>query len=196
MDRLQRLRYITERYEQLQGLRLIPLGIPFLLSAAWRDGHLSWMPWTEGKGARVWFVLLMALAFTVSRAVRIYYRHHFGDVQPAATVKAPLAAFVFVALFILAISIPGGPQPVSIPALVIAVGLAWVGVVGGQIRPHYLAIAAFVAVFAVLGLLDVPVHTRDVIFDQIVGVGLIVVGIGDHLILRRSLVPVSHANAF
>ena len=33
-----RLRYVTQRYPQLQGLRLLLLAALFLLSAAWRAG--------------------------------------------------------------------------------------------------------------------------------------------------------------
>jgi hypothetical protein len=41
----------------------------------------------------------------------------------------------------------------------------------------------------------VPFHTREVLLDRLVGAGLVVIGVGDHLILRLTLVPVSHADA-
>jgi hypothetical protein len=195
MDHLRRLRYVTERYEQLQGLRLLPLGIPFLLSAAWRDGQLTWAPGTYGVGPRIWFVSLITAALGLSLMARNYYRRRFGNVQSAATIKTPLAAFVFTVMFVLAASLQTDASSVSIPAVIIALGLGYVGLVGGLARPHYLAMAGLVALFATLGPLGVPLHTRDVLCDQLVGIGFIAIGVGDHLLLRDTLVPVTHVNA-
>src|SRR5689334_209315 len=130
MDHLQRLRYVTERYEQLQGLRLAPLGIPFLLSSAWRDGQLAWAPGTSGVGARIWFTVLIAGAIGLSLIAKTYYRRRFGNVQSAATVKAPLAAFVFTAMFVLAASLQTSSSAIPVPALIVALGLGYVGLVG------------------------------------------------------------------
>jgi hypothetical protein len=195
MDHLQRLRYVTERYDQLQGLRLVPVGIPFLLSAAWRDGRLTWVPWTGGAGVRIWFAVLVTCSVALSLRARTYYERRFGDVRSAATIKTPLAAFVFTGLFILSASLhPEGHTGVSVPALILALGLGYVGMAGGLMRPHYLVIATCVAGVALLGLLGVPHHTRDVLWDQLIGMGFVVIGVGDHLLLRRTLVPVAHVN--
>jgi hypothetical protein len=196
LDHLQRLRYVTERYEHLQGLRLVPLGLPFLLSAAWRGGHLTSLPGTSGMGPRVWFAALVALAVALSLLVKVYYERRFGDVQSTVRLEAPLAAFVFSALFILAASLQRETHPaLSIPAVIVALGLGYLGIVGGLLRPHYVVMAISVAAFAVLGPLGVPYHTRDVLWDQLIGVGFVVIGVGDHLLLRRTLVPVTHVNA-
>jgi len=195
MDRLHRLRYVTERYEHLQGLRLVPLGIPFLISAAWRDGQLAWAPGTGRIGARIWFVSLFTAAMGVSRIARNYYRRRFGNVQSAATVRTPLAAFVFTAIFVVAASVQPDSPAVSIPAIIVSLGLGYVGFVGGLARPHYLAIAVLTALFSTLGPLGVPLHARDVLCDQLVGIACIAIGIGDHVLLTETLIPVSHVNA-
>ena len=117
MDDFERLRYVTERYAHLKGLRLVPLGISFLASAAWRDGQLRRGPGTAA---------------------------------------------------------------------------ACIGISGGHPRTHYLALAAVCLIFATLGTSGVPIHARDVLLDDLIGIGLIVVGIGDHLLLRRTLEPVTH----
>ena len=195
MDHLQRLRYVTERYEQLQGLRLVPLGIPFLVSSVWRSGQLAWIPWTSGAGARIWFVTLVAAAVVLSIATKTYYGRRFGDVQSAVTMKAPMAGFVFIGLFIVSASRQPDVQTVSIPAVILALGLGYVGTAGGLLRSHYLAVAACVAIFAVLGMLGIPFHTRDVLWDQLSGMAFIVIGVGDHLLLRRMLAPGTHVNA-
>jgi len=198
MDHLRRLRYVTERYEQLQGLRLVPLGIPFLLSSAWRSGQLTWVPWTTtaGIGARIWFVALVTGAVALSLLTKTYYERRFGDVQSALTIKAPLAGFVFTALFIVSSSLqPDTRTAVSIPAVIIALGLGYVGMVGGLLRPHYVMVAVCVALFATLGTVGITLHMRDVLWDQLTGIGFVVIGVGDHLLLRRTLVPVAHVNA-
>jgi hypothetical protein len=193
MDQLRRLRFVTERYEHLQGLRLVPLGIPFLISSAWRDGELAWVPWTHGNGARLWFLALLGVAFSVSVRLRGYYQRHFGDVQAVGSLSGPLATIVFLALFLLAASLPD--SPVSMPAIIVALGLAYVGLAGEERRLHYLVVALFVAIFACLGALGVPGPDREVLFDELAGVGLIVIGAGDHALLRRTLVGVSHVTA-
>jgi hypothetical protein len=147
-------------------------------------------------GARRWFVMLMASAVACSLLAKTYYERRFGDVQSAVTVKAPLAAFVFTALFIVAASLqPAVQNAVSIPAVIVALGLGYVGMVGGLVRPHYVTIAVCAALLAALGPLGVSCHTRDVLWDQLIGIGFVVIGLGDHLLLRRTLVPVAHVNA-
>ena len=194
MTDLRRLRYVTERFPHLPGLRFAPLGIPFLISALWRDGHFTWVPWTADGGARVWFVALLALAVGCSFLAKAHYRRQFGDVTPAINVTAVLAACVFAGLLMLAAALQG-ETVVSIPALVAALGLAYVGIAGGQLRWHYLVVAVLAALFGMLGLVGAPIETRSVLFDLLIAFGFVVIGLGDHLLLRRTLAPVSHVEA-
>lgn len=194
MTDLRHLRYVTERYAQLQGLRLIPLSIPFLASSLWRDGQLAWVPGTSGVGPRIWFLALLAVAVGLSFAAKAYYRRTFGDVSPAINVTAALAASVFVGLLIVAGALQADTS-VSAPALIVALGLGYVGLAGGKMRWHYFVVAILVALFAVLGALGVPFHTRNVLCDQLIALSLIVIGLGDHLLLRRTLAPVLHVEA-
>lgn len=194
MTDLRRLRYVTERFPHLQGLRFVPLGIPFLISALWRDGYLEWVPGTTGAGARLWFLALLALAVGCSFLAKAHYQRLFGDVTPAINVTTALAASVFAGLLLVAVALQNDTV-VSVPALVVALALGYVAVAGGQLRWHYIAVAGLVAVFAMLGLVGVPAQTRSVLFDLLIAIGFVVIGIGDHLLLRRTLVPVSHVEA-
>jgi hypothetical protein len=126
---------------------------------------------------------------------RTYYHRRFGEVRPAASIQASAAVFVFITVFVLAESLQIDPATVPVPAIIVALGLGYVGLAGGRARPHYLTMAALVALFTMLGPLGVPRHTRDVLFDQLVGIGFIVIGAGDHLLLRDTLVPVTRADA-
>jgi hypothetical protein len=193
MHDLQRLRFVTERYPHLQGLRLIPLGLPFLVSAAWRDGQLAWVPGTHGPGAGFWFFGLMIAALSLSVALGRYYRRRFGSVQPARQATGALLGLLFLALFFGSLWTQDLLSPkLSLPAIVIGTALGYVGVAGGQLRTHYIALAALCLCFATLGSFGVPLHARDVLLDDLIGIGLIVIGVGDHLLLRRTLEPVSH----
>lgn len=195
MHRLRRLRYVTERYEQLQGLRLVPLGIPFLLSSAWREGRFTWVPGISGAGPRIWFVALSLFAIGLSAAAKIYYQRRFGDVQTAAPARTTIAAFAFSAVLLAAVSLQDLLQsPISIPSMILALGVGRVGMSGSVIRPHYLAVAATVGAFALSGALGVPFHIRDVLWDRMIGMSFLVIGIGDHVLLRGTLVPVTHAD--
>jgi hypothetical protein len=193
MHDLKRLRFVTERYPHLQGLRLVPLGIPFLLSALWRNGQLPSVPGTAGHGAGYWFVGLIVIALVASSLVGRYYSRHFGSVEPERAKSDLLAAVGFLAIFFAAVwtqdQLASGP---SIPALVIAIALGYVGVSGGGFRAHYLAVAILTLLFATLGPLGVPMQIREVLLDHLIGFGVIFVGIGDHLLLRGTLQPVPH----
>src|SRR5258707_1067429 len=76
MDDLRRIRYVTEHYEQLQGLRLLPLSVPFLLSSLWRLARPAPLLSTTG------WTLLLASAFALSALIGRYYARHFGQAQP------------------------------------------------------------------------------------------------------------------
>jgi hypothetical protein len=189
----QRLRFVTERYPHLQGLRLVPLGFVFLVSAAWRDGQLSWLADTAGHAAGFWFMGLLIVALAISSVLGRYYRRHFGTVQPERRAKGPLLFILFVALFAAAAWAQDSLRThLSLPLVVIGMLLAHLGLAGGQRRSHYLALATGCLVFANLADFGVPAHARSVLLDDLIGIGLIVIGIGDHFLLRRTLQPVPH----
>src|SRR5258708_32534962 len=77
MDDLRRMHYVTEHYHQLQGLRLLPLGVPFLLSVPW---SLARMP--RGLSAAV-FLLLLAAGLAVSGPIGRDLTRRFRRGRPA-----------------------------------------------------------------------------------------------------------------
>src|SRR2546426_8784852 len=87
------LRYVTQHYLQLQGLRLLPVGAVFLMSAMWRavgphstDGAIS---------ARLWFYGGLVAAVMGSFVIRAWYRKRFGFVsQPIYGGAPPLIALL------------------------------------------------------------------------------------------------------
>ena len=196
MDTLHRLRFVTERYPHLQGLRLVPLGFPFLISGAWRSGSFAEVPDTLGVAPRYLFLALLAVALALSALAARYYRRQFGTVQPQRRVRRAVAFGLFAGGLAAAAWMQDAVAPaIALPTVVIAVALGWLGVTGGQPRAHYVALAGLCLVFATLGALGISVETRDALLDNLIGVGLIVIGIGDHMLLRRTLEPVSRVEA-
>ena len=187
-----KLRFITEHYARLQGLRLIPLGILFLCLAAWRANLLPGLPaYDSDRGAR-WFVGGLMLAVAGAYAIGNWYGHQFGTVEPrrfrtggpsllanAAIVGGLMILHDFVR------------PPLSLPMLYVGIVFAYTGMVQGGIRKHYLLIAAACLVFANIQRFNVPYETGKTLLNLLVGCGLIVAGIGDHLVLRKTLRPPS-----
>lgn len=195
MDRLQQIRYVTQRYRHLQGLRLIPLAVPFLASAAWRAGYLGWAPGTAGRGPEHWVAIIFLLSLVAAIAFGPYYQRQFGAVQPQWRIRGPLTLVGSVGALALAMWLQSRqPAAISLPLLVIAASVGYVGVLDGLTRPHYLAVSASCLSLAMLGAGVAP-HTRVVLLDAATGTGLIVVGLGDHLVIRRTLTPGPHVQS-
>ena len=195
MDPLQRLRYVTQRYPDLQGLRLIPLAVPFLMSAAWRAGYLRWVPGTTGRGPQHWFAIVFVVALVGATALGSYYRRRFGVVQPLSRIRGLFTALTSLAAFAFAIWLQSKqPHTLSLPLLVIAASIGYAGVLDGLPRTHYLAVSASCLALGMLCAGTAP-QTRVVLRDALTGIGLIVIGLGDHLLIRRTLQPAPHVHS-
>jgi hypothetical protein len=181
-----RVRYVTERYAQLRGLRLVPPAFCFVASAAWRAGLLGWLPWIDGKGARAYFFGGLAIAVIASSRISRAYRRHIGDARPRVGRTGVLTLTASCGLLFLFTLLPSRPGSVSIAAVFAACALACLGLFEER-RRHYLIVSGASLLFALMPVLGVPPAIRDVALDLLIGGGLIVAGLGDHLVLRRTL---------
>jgi hypothetical protein len=175
------VRYVTTHFSRLQGLRLVPLGVPFLLSAAWRARWLSWWPGVTGRGAAVWFFALLATAIAVSFPIRTWYEYHFGVVVSRGRHSGvgPIVASAAVVVLAIWFQLEFAP-PVLTPLLVVGLVLALIGWRDLAVRPHYIAIGVACASYACSQVLGVPLLARAILLDLLVGISLIVAGVGDH----------------
>ncbi len=99
MEDLRAIRYVTDNYQDLQGLRLVPLGVPFLAYAAWR---LDWLPWAPRDLAVPWIVGSFVVALLISVVLGRHYQRHFGSVHRLPSrFRMPLALVVVLAFLIL-----------------------------------------------------------------------------------------------
>ena len=183
MDRLRRIHYVARHYRQLQGLRLLPLSVPFLLSALWRLAF----PGSGSALPSAGWVLLVAAAIAASALIGRYYTRRFGKANvfpwPTAVALGGSAAVVLALEWIQELR----RFPVSLPVVFVAAVLARVGLLSDGLRLHYVWIGAACAVFAALTPLGVPPDLRSAALDLLVGGGIAAAGIGDDRVLRRAM---------
>ena len=195
MADLRTVRYVTENYVHLQGLRLVPLSAPFFASAVWRAGGLRWWPGTTGRGATYWFLASLALAVGVSFVIRTQYHRRFGQVRSFARDSGAWTLTVCAGCLLGALGMQETlAWPVSLPALFVGVVVGALGAMHGAFRRHYLLIAAACLGFAVLHPLGMSVSTQSVVLDLLIAMGLLTAGIGDHLVLRDAFVSAGAAS--
>lgn len=190
MADLMTLRYVAEHYAQMQGLRLVPLGLVFLALAAWRDGQL--FPSAARPSVLRMFGLAVILALLAALVIGAWYRRRFGVVHPlkvAAGAPALVATFA-VAVVLIAVQ-DAIDAPFSLSLTFVAAALAYTGVAHRGLRKHYLWIAVPCLLLANAAAFGVDSVTSQVMLDLLIGGGLLVAGIGDHLVLRRVLQPPS-----
>src|SRR5579871_99317 len=160
---LDRIRYITEHYAQLQGLRLLPLSVPFLVAACW---DLFPMIRPEAVPPRVVELILVAFALAVSFPIRVYYERQFGTVPTLPWRSGVLPLLGYGALLAVAeITRERLFWSFPIPVMVLAVLLARLGLRASGLRSHYLWMALACMAFLALGRWHVSTQIRATAFD-------------------------------
>jgi hypothetical protein len=186
-----KIRFVTANYHQLQGLRLVPLGL-FLALWASLDllGFFDPARFAPGDHAKVltrigfayWLGLLLALAAPA------YYRYRYGSVDPFDRRSRNRWITAAVIGFFVLVRIDRDLQwPVSLHLLLVSMALFITVWHDGRIRSHYLAPALVWLAVSFLPALDVsPANLRMTLF-ALGGLTLVSCGIGDHLLLTRTL---------
>ena len=186
-----KIRFVTANYHQLQGLRLVPLG---LFLALWAS--LDWLGFYDPArfppadrtmiltrtGYAFWLGLLLALAAPA------YYRYRYGSVDPLDRhLRNRWITAAVIGFFVLARIDRGLQWPVSLSLLLVSMALFITVWHDGRIRSHYLAPAVVWLAVSFLPAWDVsPAHLRMTFFG-LAGLTLVGCGIGDHLLLTRTL---------
>ena len=190
MADLERVRDVTKHYERLHGLRLVALGVPFLISAAWRAGWLGGWPSRDPRVAGYWFVASLGLAVAVSYLIRAWYRHRFGRARSTLWSSGALTLFAVSTAFLAAIGLQTELSwRLSVPALFLSAVFTSIGLKRRGWRRHYVAVAGVWVVFAMLGVAGVSIATRNVALDVVIGLSLMIAGLGDDRVLKSSLRP-------
>ena len=191
-----RLRYVTSRYPQLQGLRLIPLSLVFLASAAWRAGLLPLLGDSRLLVPQLWFMAALVAAVVVSFPLRVWYTRRLGSVGQYGSRSA--------ALPLLATAVAAGAAlwlqialhwHVSLPAVTVAVALLAVGAAHYEFRRHYIAAAMVLFAFALFPLGTWDSGALSAALDGAIGLSMLIAALGDHLLVVRTLRPPQGAHS-
>jgi hypothetical protein len=186
-----KIRFVTANYAQLQGLRLVPIGVVLLLL-----GVVTILGFADPVGVapadRARFLTRMGYAFWIGLGLALaapaYYRHRYGSVDGLDRRRRNrwITAAV-IAFFVLARVDSSLNWPVSLSLLLVAVSLFVTAWHEEWIRPYYPAVALVWLVAACLPALGVPAPGTRLTLCFLGGLTLIVIGVGDHLLLTRSL---------
>ncbi len=197
MQDLKRVRYITANFSALQGLKLVPVGLLFLVFAA-QDTGWAWLVRRQGDCTVTLPLLLVVIAvyFSIGR----YYDRTFGRVQRTAGGLGDLVSLAFIGLLIGAIVAEMTWKPsVSLIGLVMAVGFVGAGVRSG--RWYYVGLGLLTAVVSLAplwlkgSLIGGHVGSFSFTFDVVLGLTYLVGGLADHYLLVRALKPAGKEGA-
>ena len=182
------IRFVTANYHQLQGLRLVPLGLLLVLLGMLDNGLL---PPAFGA-ARARYLTWIGLAFTLLVALTVLapliYRLRYGSVDPVARgwrnawITAAVAGVLVLGRLDTLVQ-----WPVRTSLFLVSASLFITVWHDGRMRAHYLGPAvAWLAVSFLPTLNMSPAATRLTVLG-LGGLTLIVCGIGDHLLVTRTL---------
>lgn len=202
---LERVRFVTENYKNLQGLKMLPTGLMLLVLAAFYWLHSLWFAFLG--------VALMLGALWVQPVIGRYYERKFGHVEPRPPMIQRTTAMVLITIFVVFVVLamlnntgyvdvsgyintyivfPAKQQlPVNILLLATAVMYLISCILGWQklrFRLHYLVLsvlgvgASFLPLF---GVLTEPIE----VFFGFCGLIITVGGVFDHLLLVRTMRP-------
>jgi hypothetical protein len=194
---LDRIRFLSQNFSALQGLRSVPVGIALILNA-WLSRFYSpagGNATAVGCGA---CLLVLAGLFFLHRSIGSYYDHRLGRVEPrpgpwSGWWGALTAYLAFCALSWVEMRLQ---PPLSVASLAVAAGFgaAWLKARPQGLRRHYAVIAAGFLCLSLLPLFARP-STFDLrgpfrywaILQTALGVALLAAGFLDHVELVRNL---------
>lgn len=192
-----KIRFVTANSHQLQGLRLVPIGLFLVFFGLFTSGSLDWLPLAIGVAptsarARLltWIGLGFWLMIALALAAPAYYRQRYGSVDPSdRRWRNRWITAVVIGYFVLIRVDKDTHWPVSLSLLLVSASLFITVWRDGRIRPHYLVAAVVWLVVSFLpAVLNVsPADTTRVASCLLGGLTLIGCGIGDHLLLTRTL---------
>lgn len=185
-----RIRFVTTNFYQLQGLRLIPLGMYLFAVAASAAGWLFWIPGGSLQAQGRWLGAIFCLALLGAVSASAYYRCRYGAVAQFGRARRNWLIAAAVAVFIGAAQLDQHLQgPIALAPLWAAAGLALVVRADGWLRAHFLLAAAPWFTIAWVPPLHADGATRVVAYAVAGALSLIVCGIGDHRLISKTLSP-------
>lgn len=193
-DRLRRIRLVSERYHELQGLRGALIGSAFTLSMGL---YLVATGWNDGV-IHVGFAIGLALAITIlgMRWLDGYYEISFGREKPGAAAQR-LGTFVIPVSGLLGMILDDWLPGSSNGGIFMGLGAFWLWIAlrDWPLRGYHLigAIAGFTAAGAQLTV--AARHAPDSALAAgflVIGVAAMWTGFADHRLLTSSFAQAEH----
>ncbi|MBN1372027.1 MAG: hypothetical protein JW987_08790 [Anaerolineaceae bacterium] len=191
------IRFITRYYESLRGLLNMPLALLLLALASqeffpgplWKQGDLTLT------------LPLMALMFLAFIPITRYYRKYYGSVQVEKPGRYMQWALLAIASIMLAGWIDSQILPNFPVSLYVLTAAVWM-FLGGRNRRrwYYRVFAVVLALFSFYPAFSSPLGMNPLsstfkgVFDLILGLGIGIVGMMDHVLLTRMLRPVQEVS--
>lgn len=193
---LEEVNYITHNYQYLQGLKMAPVGLLFILTGA---TSARWLPVPTGWPFLALLLVALVASILFYRFIGAYYDRTFGHVQPAGNNGLPMlvAAAVLIAVILAAIAVDIYVRPsVSVAGLALAAlmfGYYWPR---RRFAAHYLVMSGVIALVSLLPFTGLFPNSRDFevqnnLLQILLGSIYLFGGIFDHLVLVRTMRPVS-----
>lgn len=179
MENLKQIRFITENYDDLQGLRQIPLGIVVLiaglLSLATAAGIVDSIVMIAG------IPIALGLAYLLHERLKQFYVTRYGTV-----IQNNITREVAIALMVIGISLIDMivAPPLSLTMLAVSAYFLWRWQRAGGLGNHYLPLAVIAGLAAVIPSVVDNVAPYYLI---VLGSLIIIAGIFDHRMLVNTL---------
>ncbi len=178
------LRYLTTQFRSLQGLRLVPISLLSFYDPASRAG---WFGWHEHDGtmtASIANTIAFAIAVLAWWLIGRYYRTHYGMV---GTRRMRWGFWLVWVVYIGLVPI-GRRVNIDLSSLWLAALCMREASLSQGFRPHYMLVAGALCMWSFVPLV---VSYRNpamwTMQDLLNGTCGIIIGIGDHLTLRRMM---------
>jgi hypothetical protein len=132
----------------------------------------------------------VAAAIAMSFLIRAWYKRTLGAIgqRPVYSGAIPILATTGIAVLASWFQISRGWH-VPLGAIVVGGVLLGIGLREYRWRLHYAAAGAAVLIYAAMAGSGLAVHALDAGFDAMIGLTLLIVGIGDHMLLTNTLRP-------
>ena len=182
---LERLRLVSQRFAELQGLRVALAGSVFTLVFG---TYLMVRP-AQGRGG-VWIALAIAFALMLpgERVIRRYYARTFGRVSPNDSHSAFVRAGA-IGVGLVVLDVFGVPLPASV-FLISAAGALWTGFRDWPFRGYHLgAAAACLCAFPLQTIPEAGIEPDLAAAAGFLVIGIVYVPIGflDHRLLVSAM---------
>ena len=192
MTNLEQVRYVTQFYTALQGLKMVPFGLFITLMAF----HNAGWEGLGGPGDLTYTTPLFFLGILLYFLISWYYSRHFGQVQPVKIGRWWWLGLALVVILILALVLDNLLMP-RVHLIGLAIGAMWIINGTASKRPHHWMAGILMLVVALLPLAvgSEPTHrifgSGGFLFSVTFGLLLTINGLIDHFILVRAFKPVA-----